>query len=73
MLVNVKIDISGIRELHFTVADFIGLVNFESLNEIGNIGIFVLWRLYKISGCVRITQKWLDGRSEVRSEVHSMQ
>ena len=29
--------------------------------------------LSQISGCVRITQKWLDGRSEVRSEVRSMQ
>ena len=25
-----------------------------------------IW-IKKISGCVRITQKWLDGRSEVRS------
>ena len=38
MLVIMKLDVK--------VGDFIGLLNFEwhSQNEVGNFGIFVLWR-----------------------------
>ena len=36
-----------IKELHFKVAGFIGLVNFEthSQNEDGNIDFLVFWRV----------------------------
>ena len=49
MLVIVKLNDScyGIRGwLHFKVADFVGLVNFEwhSQNKVGNVGILVLQR-----------------------------
>ena len=46
MLVNVKLDVSWLKGLHFKVADVIGLFNFEWLgqNEVGNIAILVLWR-----------------------------
>ena len=38
---------TGVIGLHFKVADFIGLINFEwlSQNEIGNIDIVVFWRV----------------------------
>ena len=46
MLVNVKQYVSWQKGLPFKVADFIGLFNFEwhSQNDIGIIGILVLWR-----------------------------
>ena len=39
-----KLDVMGIIWLHFKVADFLSLVNFDmySQNEVGNIGILVL-------------------------------
>ena len=44
MFLNVKLDIRGVRAVHFKVADFIGPVLFQWHNqhEIGNIGILVL-------------------------------
>ena len=44
MLVTVRL--VGLRGLHFKVADFNGRVNFEcqSQNEVGNIGVFVLFK-----------------------------
>ena len=49
MLVNVKLDVSWWKILHFNVADFIVFFKFEwhNPNEVGNIaiiGILVLWR-----------------------------
>ena len=53
MLVNVKWDISAHKRIHFKVADFICLLNFEwrSLNEVGNIGIVVLTRVCEKPDC----------------------
>ena len=46
LLVNVKL-LVGIRALHFKVPNFIGLINLEChrQDEVGNIGILVLWRV----------------------------
>ena len=48
----------GIKGLHFKVADFIGLVNFEcqSQNEVGNIDTFVLFKDCEKLYCMTI--KW---------------
>ena len=47
IFVNVKLNISRIRAVPFKVANFIGPVTFQwhSQNEIGIIGILVLWRV----------------------------
>ena len=49
MLVNVNLDVSWEKGLPLKVAAFIGLLNFEwhSQNEVGNIGLLVLWRVVK--------------------------
>ena len=52
MLVTVKLDDIWQKGLPFNIEDFIGLLNFEwhSQNEVGNIGIPVLWRDHEIFG-----------------------
>ena len=45
MLVNVKLNVTRQNGLPFKVGDIFGHLNFErhSQNEVGNIGILVLW------------------------------
>ena len=53
MLVNAKLEVSGYKRIIFKIVNSIGIVSFQwqSYNEVGNIGFLAFWRICEKLSC----------------------